>query len=79
MRRRADNRAPGRDTVTIGRTSSGTVVIKVGPRRLPTVLRLSLAAPNGGPLPRTEARSPRCHPFRTTAMIIVAIAIAGSW
>ena len=42
-----------------------------------TVLRLSLAAPNGAPLPGTEAKlTVDATHFGTTALVIVAIAIA---
>ena len=42
-----------------------------------TVLRLSLAAPNGAPLPGTDAQlTVDATHFGTTAMVIVAIAIA---
>jgi hypothetical protein len=65
-------------TVTIGGHQQRTVVIKV--RSVvagSTVLRLSLAAPNGAPLPGTDAQlSVDSTHFGTTAMVIVAIAIA---
>jgi hypothetical protein len=65
-------------TVTIGRNQQRTVVIKV--RSVvagSTVLRLSLAAPDGTPLPGTKAQlTVDATHFGTTAMVIVAIAIA---
>jgi hypothetical protein len=65
-------------TVTIGPHQQRTVVIKVRSAAAgSTVLRLSLAAPNGAPLPGTEAQlTVDATHFGTTAMIIVAIAIA---
>lgn len=64
--------------VTIGAHQQRTVVIKVRSAVAgSTVLRLSLAAPNGAPLPGTEAQlTVDATHFGTTAMVIVAIAIA---
>ena len=69
---------PAVTTVTIGPHQQRTVVIKVRSAAAgSTVLRLSLAAPNGAPLPGTEAQlTVDATHFGTTAMIIVAIAIA---
>jgi hypothetical protein len=65
-------------TVTIGPHQQRTVVIKV--RSVvagSTVLRLSLAAPNGAPLPGTQAKlTVDSTHFGTTALVIVAIALA---
>ena len=65
-------------TVTIGPHQQRTVVIKVRSAVAgSTVLRLSLTAPNGAPLPGTEAQlSVDATHFGTTALVIVAIAIA---
>jgi hypothetical protein len=64
--------------VVIGPHQQRTVVIKVRSAVAgSTVLRLSLAAPNGTPLPGTEAQlTVDATHFGTTAMVIVAIAIA---
>jgi Family of unknown function (DUF6049) len=64
--------------VTIGGHQQRTVVIKVRSAVAgSTVLRLNLAAPNGAPLPGTDAQlSVDSTHFGTTAMVIVAIAIA---
>jgi hypothetical protein len=69
---------PAVTTVTIGPHQQRTVVVKVRSAAAgSTVLRLSLAAPNGAPLPGTEAQlTVDATHFGTTAMIIVAIAIA---
>ena len=69
---------PAVTTVTIGPHQQRTVVIKVRSAAAgSTVLRLSLAAPNGAPLPGTDAQlTVDATHFGTTAMIIVAIAIA---
>jgi hypothetical protein len=65
-------------TVTIGPHQQRTVVIKVRSAVAgSTVLRLSLAAPNGAPLPGTQATlTVDATHFGTTALVIVAIAIA---
>ena len=65
-------------TVTIGPHQQRTVVIKVRSAVAgSTVLRLSLAAPNGAPLPGTQAKlTVDATHFGTTALVIVAIAIA---
>ena len=65
-------------TVTIGPHQPRTVVIKVKSAVAgSTVLRLSLAAPNGAPLPGTDAQlSVDATHFGTTALVIVAVAIA---
>ena len=65
-------------TVKIGPHQQRTVVIKVRSAVAgSTVLRLSLAAPNGAPLPGTKAQlTVDATHFGTTAMVIVAIAIA---
>jgi hypothetical protein len=65
-------------TVTIRPHQQRTVVIKVRSAVAgSTVLRLSLAAPNGAPLPGTQAKlTVDATHFGTTALIIVAIAIA---
>lgn len=65
-------------TVTIGPHQQRTVVIKVRSAVAgSTVLRLSLAAPNGAPLPGTQAKlTVDSTHFGTTALVIVAIAIA---
>ena len=64
--------------VTIGQHQQRTVVIKVRSAVAgSTVLRLSLAAPNGAPLPGTQAKlTVDATHFGTTALVIVAIAIA---
>jgi hypothetical protein len=69
---------PAVTAVTIGQHQQRTVVIKVRSAAAgSTVLRLSLAAPNGAPLPGTEAQlTVDATHFGTTAMVIVAIAIA---
>ena len=69
---------PAVTTVTIGPHQQRTVVIKVRSVAAgSTVLRLSLAAPNGAPLPGTETQlTVDATHFGTTAMVIVAIAIA---
>jgi hypothetical protein len=69
---------PSVTTVTILPHQQRTVVIKVRSAVAgSTVLRLSLAAPNGAPLPGTDAQlSVDSTHFGTTAMVIVAIAIA---
>jgi hypothetical protein len=65
-------------SVTIGPHQQRTVVIRV--RSVvagSTVLRLSLAAPNGVPLPGTQAKlTVDSTHFGTAALVIVAIAIA---
>ncbi len=69
---------PSVTTVTIGPHQQRTVVIKVR-SSVPgsTVLRLSLAAPDGAPLPGAQAQlTVDATHFGTTAMVIVAIAIA---
>lgn len=65
-------------TVTIPPHQQRTVVIKVRSAVAgSTVLRLSLAAPNGAPLPGTQAKlTVDATHFGTTALVIVAIAIA---
>ena len=65
-------------TVTIQAHQQRTVVIKVRSAVAgSTVLRLSLAAPNGAPLPGTQAKlTVDSTHFGTTALVIVAIAIA---
>ena len=65
-------------TVTIAPHQQRTVVIKVRSAVAgSTVLRLSLAAPNGAPLPGTQAKlTVDATHFGTTALVIVAIAIA---
>jgi hypothetical protein len=65
-------------TVTIGPHQQRTVVIKVRSAVAgSTVLRLSLAAPNGALLPGTQAKlTVDATHFGTTALVIVAIAIA---
>jgi Family of unknown function (DUF6049) len=65
-------------TVTIGKHQQRTVVIKVRSVEAgSTVLRLSLAAPNGAPLPGTQAKlTVDATHFGTTALVIIAIAIA---
>jgi Family of unknown function (DUF6049) len=65
-------------SVTIGGHQQRTVVIKVRSAVSgSTVLRLSLAAPNGAPLPGTAAQlTVDATHFGTTATVIVAIAIA---
>ena len=65
-------------SVTIGKHQQRTVVLKVRSAVAgSTVLRLSLAAPNGTPLPGTKAQlTVDATHFGTTAMVIVAIAIA---
>jgi Family of unknown function (DUF6049) len=69
---------PAVTKVTIGPHQQRTVVIKVRSAAAgSTVLRLSLAAPNGTPLPGTEAQlTVDATHFGSTAMVIVAIAIA---
>ena len=69
---------PSVTTVTIGQHQQRTVVIKVRSAVAgSTVLRLRLAAPNGAPLPGTDAQlTVDATHFGTTAMVIVAIAIA---
>lgn len=69
---------PAVTTVTIGPHQQHIVVIKVRSAAAgSTVLRLSLAAPNGAPLPGTEAQlTVDATHFGATAMVIVAIAIA---
>jgi hypothetical protein len=69
---------PSETTVTIGPHQQRTVVIKVRSAVAgSTVLRLNLAAPNGAPLPGTDAQlTVDATHFGATAMIIVAIAIA---
>jgi len=64
--------------VTIGPHQQRTVVIKVRSAVAgSTVLRLSLAAPNGAPLPGTQAKlTVDATHFGTTALVIVAIASA---
>ena len=63
--------------VTIGQHQQRTVVVKVRSAVAgSTVLRLSLAAPDGTPLPGTNAQlTVDATHFGTTAMVIVAIAI----
>ena len=65
-------------TVTIGPHQQRTVVIKVRSAVAgSTVVRLSLAAPNGAPLAGTQAKlTVDATHFGTTALVIVAIAIA---
>ena len=65
-------------SVTIGKHQQRTVALKVRSAVAgSTVLRLSLAAPNGMPLPGTRAQlTVDATHFGTTAMVIVAIAIA---
>jgi hypothetical protein len=65
-------------SVTIGKHQQRTVVVKVRSAVAgSTVLRLSLAAPNGAPLPGTQAKlTVDATHFGTTALVIVAIAIA---
>ena len=65
-------------SVTIGKHQQRTVALKVRSAVAgSTVLRLSLAAPNGTPLPGTKAQlTVDATHFGTTAMVIVAIAIA---
>jgi hypothetical protein len=65
-------------TVTIEPHQQRTVVIKVRSAVAgSTVLRLSLAAPNGAPLAGTQAKlTVDSTHFGTTALVIVAIAIA---
>ena len=69
---------PALTTVKIGPHQQRTVVIKVRSTVAgSTVLRLSLAAPDGAPLPGTNAQlTVDATHFGTTAMVIVAIAIA---
>jgi hypothetical protein len=69
---------PAVSTVTIQPYQQRTVVIKVRSAVVgSTVLRLSLAAPNGAPLPGTQATlTVDATHFGTTALVIVAIAIA---
>jgi hypothetical protein len=69
---------PSVTKVTIGEYQQRTVVIKVRSAVAgSTVLRLSLAAPNGAPLPGTQAKlTVDATHFGTTALVIVAIAIA---
>ena len=69
---------PSVTAVTIGPHQQRTVVVKVRSAGAgSTVLRLSLAAPNGAPLPGTNAQlTVDATHFGTTAMVIVAIAIA---
>ena len=69
---------PSVTRVTIGEYQQRTVVIKVRSAVAgSTVLRLSLAAPNGAPLPGTQAKlTVDATHFGTTALVIVAIAIA---
>ncbi len=69
---------PAVTTVTIGPHQQRTVVIKVRSAVAgSTVLRLSLAAPNGAPLPGTQAKlTVDATHFGTTALVIVAIALA---
>ena len=69
---------PAVTTVTIPPHQQRTAVIKVRSAVAgSTVLRLSLAAPNGAPLPGTEAKlTVDATHFGTTALVIVAIAIA---
>ena len=69
---------PAVTTVTIPPHQQRTVVIKVRSAVAgSTVLRLSLAAPNGAPLPGTQAElTVDATHFGTTALVIVAIAIA---
>jgi hypothetical protein len=63
-------------TITIG-TSGGPWWSRCAPRGGSTVLRLSLAAPNGAPLPGTQAKlTVDATHFGTTALVIVAIALA---
>jgi hypothetical protein len=65
-------------TITIPPHRQRTVVIKV--RSVvagSTVLRLSLAAPNGAPLPGTQAKlTVDATHFGTTALVIIAVAVA---
>src|SRR3984957_533387 len=65
-------------TVTIRAQQQRTVVIKVlSAVAGSTVLRLSLAAPNGAPLPGTQAKlTVDATHFGTAALVIVAVAIA---
>ena len=65
-------------TVTIQPHQQRTVVIKVRSAVAgSTVLRLSLAAPNGAPLPGTQAKlTVDATHFGTAALVIVVIAIA---
>ncbi len=65
-------------SVTIGKHQQRTVVVKVRSAVAgSTVLRLSLAAPNGAPLPGTQAKlTVDATHFGTTALVIVVIAIA---
>ena len=65
-------------TITIPPHQQRTVVIKVRSAVAgSTVLRLSLAAPNGAPLPGTQAKlTVDATHFGTTALVIVAIALA---
>jgi hypothetical protein len=65
-------------SVTIGKHQQRTVVVKVRSAVAgSTVLRLSLAAPNGARLPGTQAKlTVDATHFGTTALVIVAIAIA---
>jgi hypothetical protein len=69
---------PSETTVTIGAHQQQIVVIKVRARAAgSSVLRLNLAAPDGAPLPGTGAQlTVDATHFGTTAMVIVAIAIA---
>ncbi len=69
---------PSVTSVTIGKHQQRTVALKVRSAVAgSTVLRLSLAAPNGAPLPGTNAQlTVDATHFGTTAMVIVAIAIA---
>jgi hypothetical protein len=69
---------PSVSTVTIQPYQQRTVVIKVRSAVVgSTVLRLSLAAPNGAPLPGTQATlTVDATHFGTAALVIVAVAIA---
>ena len=64
--------------VTIGKHQQQTVAIKVRSAVAgSTVLRLSLAAPNGAPLPGTQAKlTVDATHFGTAALVIVAVALA---
>ena len=69
---------PSEITVTIGPHQQRTVAIKVRSVAAgSSVLQLNLAAPDGAPLPGTGAQlTVDATHFGTTAMVIVAIAIA---
>jgi Family of unknown function (DUF6049) len=69
---------PSETTVTIGAHQQRIVVIKVRSAAAgSSVLRLNLAAPDGAPLPGTGAQlTVDATHFGTTAMVIVAIALA---